>query len=238
MCIYWSILWVRKLRMLVHRIHPNYINNIHQNSSSVLSVVKTDASRSTTPGCPHRENHQHPGWRNVLSLKDIDIPKLPVKGDWPSWRRGQKKKKNDQRSISRTTYRWRSIKIWIFFFTASCLWSFLSNWCIQNLNQVQTTLPTPCPPPLPPPLNPSWTLTMRFLFAFVSLQPNPGKFTSAYCLSHIWWCQRGSGVGRVTNLPSCLSVGSDSDDMVFEEFKRAYLKGVVYGDDDESPTEA
>ncbi|XP_010748089.1 S-arrestin isoform X2 [Larimichthys crocea] len=31
---------------------------------------------------------------------------------------------------------------------------------------------------------------------------------------------------------------SDSDDMVFEEFKRAYLKGVVYGDDDESPTEA
>lgn len=45
-------------------------------------------------------------------------------------------------------------------------------------------------------------------------------------------------MGRVTNLPSCLSVGSDSDDMVFEEFKRAYLKGVVYGDDDESPTEA
>ncbi|XP_022594189.1 S-arrestin-like [Seriola dumerili] len=30
----------------------------------------------------------------------------------------------------------------------------------------------------------------------------------------------------------------ESDDMVFEEFKRAYLKGVVYGDDDESPTEA
>nr|XP_046244193.1 S-arrestin b isoform X1 [Scatophagus argus] len=29
----------------------------------------------------------------------------------------------------------------------------------------------------------------------------------------------------------------ESDDMVFEEFKRAYLKGVVYGDDDESPTE-
>ncbi|KAI3353997.1 hypothetical protein L3Q82_018554 [Scortum barcoo] len=31
---------------------------------------------------------------------------------------------------------------------------------------------------------------------------------------------------------------SESDDMVFEEFKRAYLKGVVFGDDDESPTEA
>ncbi|XP_044059184.1 S-arrestin-like [Siniperca chuatsi] len=31
---------------------------------------------------------------------------------------------------------------------------------------------------------------------------------------------------------------SESDDMVFEEFKRVYLKGVVYGDDDESPTEA
>ncbi|XP_040901603.1 S-arrestin-like isoform X1 [Toxotes jaculatrix] len=31
---------------------------------------------------------------------------------------------------------------------------------------------------------------------------------------------------------------SESDDMVFEEFKRAYLKGVVYGDDDESPTES
>ncbi|XP_039899306.1 S-arrestin-like [Simochromis diagramma] len=31
---------------------------------------------------------------------------------------------------------------------------------------------------------------------------------------------------------------SESDDMVFEEFKRAYLKGVVYGDDDESPTDA
>ncbi|XP_051255004.1 S-arrestin-like [Dicentrarchus labrax] len=30
----------------------------------------------------------------------------------------------------------------------------------------------------------------------------------------------------------------ESDDMVFEEFKRAYLKGVVYGSDDESPTEA
>uniref|UniRef100_A0A3B3UKS8 S-arrestin n=1 Tax=Poecilia latipinna TaxID=48699 RepID=A0A3B3UKS8_9TELE len=31
---------------------------------------------------------------------------------------------------------------------------------------------------------------------------------------------------------------SEPDDMVFEDFKRAYLKGVVYGDDDESPTEA
>ncbi|XP_034404398.1 S-arrestin-like isoform X3 [Cyclopterus lumpus] len=31
---------------------------------------------------------------------------------------------------------------------------------------------------------------------------------------------------------------SDPEDMVFEEFKRVYLKGVVYGDDDESPTEA
>uniref|UniRef100_A0A8C2WZV4 S-arrestin n=1 Tax=Cyclopterus lumpus TaxID=8103 RepID=A0A8C2WZV4_CYCLU len=30
----------------------------------------------------------------------------------------------------------------------------------------------------------------------------------------------------------------DPEDMVFEEFKRVYLKGVVYGDDDESPTEA
>ncbi|XP_061576583.1 S-arrestin-like [Cololabis saira] len=30
----------------------------------------------------------------------------------------------------------------------------------------------------------------------------------------------------------------ESEDMVFEEFKRAYLKGIVYGDDDESPTEA
>ncbi|KAM6933386.1 S-arrestin-like [Xenentodon cancila] len=33
-------------------------------------------------------------------------------------------------------------------------------------------------------------------------------------------------------------LAKDSDDMVFEEFKRGYLKGVVYGDDDESPTEA
>ncbi|XP_056904510.1 S-arrestin-like [Takifugu flavidus] len=31
---------------------------------------------------------------------------------------------------------------------------------------------------------------------------------------------------------------SEPGDMVFEEFKRAYLKGVVYGDDDESPVEA
>ncbi|XP_029964149.1 S-arrestin b [Salarias fasciatus] len=31
---------------------------------------------------------------------------------------------------------------------------------------------------------------------------------------------------------------SDVDDMVFEDFKRSYLKGVVFGDDDESPTEA
>uniref|UniRef100_A0A672GPM2 S-arrestin n=1 Tax=Salarias fasciatus TaxID=181472 RepID=A0A672GPM2_SALFA len=30
----------------------------------------------------------------------------------------------------------------------------------------------------------------------------------------------------------------DVDDMVFEDFKRSYLKGVVFGDDDESPTEA
>jgi len=30
---------------------------------------------------------------------------------------------------------------------------------------------------------------------------------------------------------------SEPDDMVFEEFKRVYLKGVVYGDDDESPAE-
>uniref|UniRef100_A0A3Q2UG54 S-arrestin n=1 Tax=Fundulus heteroclitus TaxID=8078 RepID=A0A3Q2UG54_FUNHE len=33
-------------------------------------------------------------------------------------------------------------------------------------------------------------------------------------------------------------VWDEPDDMVFEEFKRVYLKGVVYGDDDESPTEA
>ncbi|MEQ2256406.1 hypothetical protein ILYODFUR_023894 [Ilyodon furcidens] len=31
---------------------------------------------------------------------------------------------------------------------------------------------------------------------------------------------------------------SEPGDMVFEDFKRAYLKGVVYGDDDESPAEA
>ncbi|MED6261688.1 hypothetical protein ATANTOWER_008536 [Ataeniobius toweri] len=31
---------------------------------------------------------------------------------------------------------------------------------------------------------------------------------------------------------------SEPDDMVFEDFKRAYLKGVFYGDDDESPAEA
>uniref|UniRef100_A0AAQ5WW69 S-arrestin n=1 Tax=Amphiprion ocellaris TaxID=80972 RepID=A0AAQ5WW69_AMPOC len=31
---------------------------------------------------------------------------------------------------------------------------------------------------------------------------------------------------------------SEPEDMVFEDFKRAYLKGIVYGDDDESPTEA
>uniref|UniRef100_A0A3Q4GPM4 S-arrestin n=1 Tax=Neolamprologus brichardi TaxID=32507 RepID=A0A3Q4GPM4_NEOBR len=37
--------------------------------------------------------------------------------------------------------------------------------------------------------------------------------------------------------PLCLCC-SELDDMVFEEFKRAYLKGVVYGDDDESPTDA
>ncbi|KAM8903638.1 S-arrestin-like isoform 3-T4 [Spinachia spinachia] len=35
-----------------------------------------------------------------------------------------------------------------------------------------------------------------------------------------------------------LSVCSEPEDFVFEEFKRVYLKGVVYGDDDESPTEA
>uniref|UniRef100_A0A3B3WMX2 S-arrestin n=1 Tax=Poecilia mexicana TaxID=48701 RepID=A0A3B3WMX2_9TELE len=43
----------------------------------------------------------------------------------------------------------------------------------------------------------------------------------------------------VACLSSFLSVlCSEPDDMVFEDFKRAYLKGVVYGDDDESPTEA
>lgn len=35
-----------------------------------------------------------------------------------------------------------------------------------------------------------------------------------------------------------MSVLSESDVLVFEEFKRAYLKGVVYGDDDDSPTDA
>ncbi|KAG7225966.1 hypothetical protein INR49_018567 [Caranx melampygus] len=35
-----------------------------------------------------------------------------------------------------------------------------------------------------------------------------------------------------------MMASGESDDMVFEEFKRAYLKGVVYGSDDESPTEA
>uniref|UniRef100_A0A3P9QD91 S-arrestin n=1 Tax=Poecilia reticulata TaxID=8081 RepID=A0A3P9QD91_POERE len=43
----------------------------------------------------------------------------------------------------------------------------------------------------------------------------------------------------VACLSSFLSVlCSEPDDMVFEDFKRVYLKGVVYGDDDESPTEA
>uniref|UniRef100_A0A3P9H6X8 S-arrestin n=1 Tax=Oryzias latipes TaxID=8090 RepID=A0A3P9H6X8_ORYLA len=38
------------------------------------------------------------------------------------------------------------------------------------------------------------------------------------------------------NTVSCVSY-SEPDDMVFEDFKRDYLKGVVYGDDDESPAE-
>uniref|UniRef100_A0A3Q3A6W9 S-arrestin n=1 Tax=Kryptolebias marmoratus TaxID=37003 RepID=A0A3Q3A6W9_KRYMA len=37
---------------------------------------------------------------------------------------------------------------------------------------------------------------------------------------------------------SAPSAHLEPDDMVFEDFKRAYLKGVVYGDDDESPAEA
>uniref|UniRef100_A0A3B3VR20 S-arrestin n=1 Tax=Poecilia latipinna TaxID=48699 RepID=A0A3B3VR20_9TELE len=47
------------------------------------------------------------------------------------------------------------------------------------------------------------------------------------------------GVLSVVSVSHFLSVlCSEPDDMVFEDFKRAYLKGVVYGDDDESPTEA
>ena len=46
------------------------------------------------------------------------------------------------------------------------------------------------------------------------------------------------GYKHSTNEPLPSLSCSESDDMVFEEFKRAYLKGIVYGDDDESPTEA
>lgn len=46
------------------------------------------------------------------------------------------------------------------------------------------------------------------------------------------------GMNPVLICPSPSLSCSESEDMVFEEFKRAYLKGVVYGDDDESPTEA
>uniref|UniRef100_A0A8C4DZG0 S-arrestin n=1 Tax=Dicentrarchus labrax TaxID=13489 RepID=A0A8C4DZG0_DICLA len=46
------------------------------------------------------------------------------------------------------------------------------------------------------------------------------------------------GVNELSNQPLPSVCLSESDDMVFEEFKRAYLKGVVYGSDDESPTEA
>ncbi|XP_074496969.1 S-arrestin-like [Sebastes fasciatus] len=38
--------------------------------------------------------------------------------------------------------------------------------------------------------------------------------------------------------PEPAKESSEPEDMVFEEFKRVYLKGVVFGDDDESPTEA
>uniref|UniRef100_A0A673CE28 S-arrestin n=1 Tax=Sphaeramia orbicularis TaxID=375764 RepID=A0A673CE28_9TELE len=44
------------------------------------------------------------------------------------------------------------------------------------------------------------------------------------------------GTGPLTPGPTPQN-GVETDDMVFEEFKRAYLKGVI-GDDDESPTEA
>uniref|UniRef100_A0A669C4L4 S-arrestin n=1 Tax=Oreochromis niloticus TaxID=8128 RepID=A0A669C4L4_ORENI len=46
-----------------------------------------------------------------------------------------------------------------------------------------------------------------------------------------------SGRSLLLTFPLCLC-RSEPDDMVFEEFKRAYLKGMVYGDDDESPTDA
>uniref|UniRef100_A0A8C7Y702 S-arrestin n=1 Tax=Oryzias sinensis TaxID=183150 RepID=A0A8C7Y702_9TELE len=37
--------------------------------------------------------------------------------------------------------------------------------------------------------------------------------------------------------PEAGNTHNEPDDMVFEDFKRDYLKGVVYGDDDESPAE-
>ncbi|XP_059187617.1 S-arrestin b [Centropristis striata] len=43
---------------------------------------------------------------------------------------------------------------------------------------------------------------------------------------------------RLMNPNPAAAKESETEDMVFEDFKRAYLKGVVYGDDDESPTEA
>ncbi|KAM4627687.1 S-arrestin-like [Polymixia lowei] len=50
-----------------------------------------------------------------------------------------------------------------------------------------------------------------------------------------------STLDLILNLPCTLDLiytkESESDDMVFEEFKRAYLKGII-GDGDESPTEA
>ncbi|KAE8294750.1 S-arrestin Retinal S-antigen [Larimichthys crocea] len=85
-------------------------------------------------------------------------------------------------------------------------------------------------------------LSLELPFKLMHPKPEPGTDHTSYTLSSSSSSsfKPELNINDAFSLCFCLTSAkpSDSDDMVFEEFKRAYLKGVVYGDDDESPTEA
>ncbi|KAG8001724.1 Autophagy-related protein 16-1 [Nibea albiflora] len=87
----------------------------------------------------------------------------------------------------------------------------------------------------------SGELSLELPFKLMHPKPEPGTDHSSSSSSSYF--KPELNINDVPSLSFCYvcltsAKPSDSDDMVFEEFKRAYLKGVVYGDDDESPTEA
>lgn len=84
----------------------------------------------------------------------------------------------------------------------------------------------------------SVNLSLNLLFIKIRLQFILAEYLLELSSNMAARGEHVGGVKHLSNLPLPSLSFSESDDMVFEDFKRAYLKGVVYGDDDESPTEA